>query len=229
MTAEVYYHTIMKPEIKLFHSEVMEKLNTNEEVKKLYCGWKVWFSPIIDEPEILFIGINPGQGEGGDLTLEPDGELQYIYDKSNWPLKNDTLEVFKELEDIVDLGNCIKTNYYYLATKDSSTDNFEPLTKFLGREKGNNGLGDRFFKNSKKWTRQILNIIKPKLIICEGKQAFNLVTEYALEIKMETNGDDVYTTYNKTLGTNILGYNREWKRAGIKNKSLLKEKIRELI
>ena len=225
MTAETYYNEKMKPEIQLFHNEVMEKLNTNEEILKLYCGWKVWFSQIIDEPQILFIGINPGGGEGGDLTLEPDGELQYIYDNTNWPLNNDTKKVFHKLKDVVDLSNCIKTNYYYLATK--SPKDIEKIADFLGRNKDNSGLGDRFFKNSKGWTRQILEIIKPKLIVCEGKSAFDLITQYALESKVERNREDVYSTYNEILKTNILYFKRGLG-GRILNKDLLVEKLREL-
>lgn len=225
MTAETYYQENMKPEIKQFHNEVMGKLNTNEEILKLYCGWKVWFSQIIDEPQILFIGINPGGGEGGDLTLEPDGELQYIYDKANWPLKNDTINVFNDLRDIVDLSNCIKTNYYYLATK--SPKDIEKIGDFLGRNKDNSGLGDRFFKNSKKWTRQILEIIKPKLLVCEGKSAFDFLIQHALESRVETNGKNVFSSYNEIIKTNILYYKRR-KGGGIIDKDLLIKKLREL-
>jgi len=129
----------------------------------------------------------------------------------------------------VDLSNCIKTNYYYIATKDTSKKNFNTLIDFLGREKDMSGLGDRFYANSKKWTQQTLNIIKPKLIICEGKQAFNLVTNCALALKPEIDGKDVFLIYSEDLGINILGYKRKQFSGGIVDPILLKEKIREII
>ncbi|MDQ2720669.1 MAG: hypothetical protein M3Z26_13050 [Bacteroidota bacterium] len=229
MTAEDYYHKKMKPEIKSFHDEMMEKLNTNEEMKKVYWGWKVWFSQIIDEPEILFIGINP-RDEGGELTLDPDGELQYINDENiKWPLNRDTRQVFKEVlekENLVDLANCIKTNYYYLATE--SPKDIETIADFLGRKNDKSALGDRFFENSKKWTRQILEIIKPKLIVCEGKSAFDLLIQHPLESKKIIREEDVYYYYNEILKTNILYYKR-LKGGGILNKDLLIEKLREVL
>ena len=229
--AETFYENTMLPEIKKFQEEIFSKVDTApENIKQLYFGWKVWFSPIIDEPEVLFIGINPGGGEGGEVTLGTDGILQYCYDESKKSgLIYDTKNIFKELEDKVDLSNCIKTNYYYIATKDVSKKYFNNLIDFLGREKDKSGLGDRFYENSKKWTQQILNIIKPKLIICEGKQAFDLVTKYALELRPEIDGKEVFSTYCNTLGINILGYKRKRGRGGILSPTLLKEKILELI
>ncbi len=228
MTAETYYNEIMKPEIELFHTEMMEKLNSDEQIKKLYTGWKVWFSPILINPEILFIGINPGGGEGGDLTLEPDGILQYIFDESaGFNLKDDINEVFneKELFDLVDLAYCVKTNYYYLATKNS--DEIKKIGDFLGREKDKSGLGDKFFQNSKKWSNQILDIIKPNLIICEGKTAFILLTQFALELKkIETNGQDVFTFYCEKLNATIIMFER-LRSGAIKNKAMLKKVLIE--
>ena len=220
MTAETYYKEKMLPEIAAFHQEIMQKMNSTEEIEALYFGWRVWFSQISDNPEILFIGINPGSGEDGNDDFEPDGELQYINDESKrFHLKNDTTEVFKDIAKF-DLQNCVKTNYYYLATE--SPKDIETITTFLGRQADQKGLGDKFYYNAKKWTSEIINIVKPQLIICEGVKAFDDVTKYVLGLKINRfKSDDVVKIYYKQLGINIIGYKRR-KGGAIVNKGLLK-------
>ena len=71
-------------------------------------------------------------------------------------------------------------------------------------------------------------MIKPKLIICEGRKAFECVTKFALEEKVEINHSDVYYYSSEKLKTNILGFSRKLG-GGIKDKELLKSKIKELI
>ncbi|MEI9958495.1 MAG: hypothetical protein WDM90_19810 [Ferruginibacter sp.] len=133
--SEEFYLQKILPEILLLHRQVVDKLEESPQFKSFYNGWKVWFSPIIDNPKILFIGINPGGVEGDEPDVEPDGQLQYIYDESKtWYLKNDTLEVFYDnrISNKIDLEDCVKTNYYYLATKNFD-GNFYKLVDFLGR------------------------------------------------------------------------------------------------
>lgn len=229
MTAEQSYNQNLLEEIKLLQKEIEEKIQQSDEMTKIYKGWKVWFSPIIENTPIMFIGINPGSGEDGNVNFEPDGVLQYTYDTSRWPLKNDTIEVFNDsfLKDKVDLEDCVKINYYYLATE--NIKKFYPLIDFLGRQEDFKGLGDIFLSKSKIWTKQIIKIIKPQVIICEGATAFDLVNKYALNSDVNKISEDAFCYYNSDLNINIVGYKRTHPNGGIKNKKLLIETLRSIL
>ena len=41
-------------------------IGNNDEITNLLLGWKIFYSPIIINPKILFIGINPGGGDPGE-------------------------------------------------------------------------------------------------------------------------------------------------------------------
>lgn len=215
----------------MLQRRIVDKLDEGPMFKRFYTGWKVWFSPVLDNPKILFIGINPGGVEGVEADVEPDGQLQYIYDESpTWYLKNDTLKVFydKRISNRIDLEDCVKTNYYYLATRKFNS-NFYKLVEFLGRQSDKQGLGDIFLEKSKLWTQQLIQVLKPKIIICEGVTAFDLVTEYALNNKIPRSNEDVFTIYDKKHDVQIVGYRRSSPQAGIKNKELLIDCLNHLL
>ena len=227
LTTNQLYTEKIRPEIEVIQPLITKRISDSPRFQSLYSGWKVWFSSIIDKPHILFLGINPGPGEGGVIDFEPDGQLQYIYDQSsNWHLKNDTIEIINHprVGEKVDLDNCVKTNYYYLGTNNFDAKFYE-LIAFLGRQKDNEGLGDLFLRKSKLWTQQLILTMKPRLIICEGAEAFKLLTKYALEEEVNETKSDVITYRSKKLGINVIGYSRKWKTAGIKNKELLIEHL----
>lgn len=229
--SEEFYYQKVLPEILLLHRQVVDKLKESPLFESVYNGWKVWFSPIIDNPKILFIGINPGGVEGDEPDVEPDGQLQYIYDESKtWYLKNDTLEVFYDtrISNKIDLEDCVKTNYYYLATRNFD-DNFYKLIDFLGRQSDKQGLGDIFLEKSKLWTKQLIEVLRPKIIVCEGVTAFDLVTEYALDNKISRSDEDVLTFKDLKHDIHIVGYRRSSPQAGIKNKQLLIDCLENLL
>lgn len=223
MTALQFYTQEIRPEIEILQPLIVDRLRANSDIYSWYTGWKVWYSPVLDNPHVLFIGINPGPGENGSADLEPDGQLQYIYDQSpHWALKNDTLEVFDDAKIAakVDLEDCVKTNYYYLGTKNFDSKFYE-LTMFLGNQGDRKGLGDIFLEKSKNWTRKLVYAMKPKLIICEGAAVFELLLKYALEENPNRTMGDVFLHQSKNLGIDIIGYKRQYGRAGIQNKELL--------
>lgn len=229
--SENFYYQQLLPEINFIQRQVVTKLEEYPELKKCYNGWKVWFSPIIDNPKILFIGINPNNVEEDEADVEPDGQLQYIYDEcTTWGLKNDTLDVFydERISCKIDLDDCVKTNYYYLATTNYPGD-FYKLVNCLGRQHDKQGLGDIFLEKSKVWTRRMIQIMKPKIIICEGVSAFDLVTEYALERRVSREDSDVFTYFDERQQAYVIGYRRSHPQAGIKNKELLIEHIARLL
>ena len=61
---------------------VKEKLDKNEQSKSLYHGFYIWDSKFIEEPEIMFIGINPGNGnpfnDRSKIEVKPCFQMSYL-------------------------------------------------------------------------------------------------------------------------------------------------------
>jgi hypothetical protein len=213
----------MKVEIENLYTRALSGINSEPFIKTLFKGWKVFYSPLIFRPKVLFIGINPGNGEEGvyDCEHSDKGELEYLH--YDYTLAEESIKAFKMAERFEALYHSTKTNYYYLATK-KAKDIFE-ITDFLGRA-SQNDLGEMILVNARKWTKQMIEIMEPQLIICEGSDAYKNVTDLFQEgIKMK---DDVEHIYIDEIQANIIGYKRiSYSR--IKDKEMLAEKLSILI
>lgn len=70
-----------------WHSKLEGLYKTDDNVNKLYRGIDIWFSPIIERPEIMFLGINPGAGyfKNNNNTLvhriQPREKPEYVDDE----------------------------------------------------------------------------------------------------------------------------------------------------
>jgi len=191
----------LKTEIEKLYLEVYKAVDNEPTIKTLLKGWKVLYSPLIYKPDVMFIGINPGPGEEGvfDCDYEGKGELEYLY--SDYDLANETKSVFEMVNKYDLLYNAVKTNFYYVAT--SKADDIFKITDFLGRG-DDTKLGEQLLKYSWSWTKQLIEIIEPKLIICEGADAFRNVTDLFIgAIKMNENVESIYID---EIQANIIGY-----------------------
>lgn len=218
-----FSYKIIKSEIDDLYIKAFSAVTNKPILKSLFKGWKVFFSPLLFKPNVLFIGINPGNGEEGvyDSEYSDKGELEYLH--SNYVLAEETKIVFEMAGRFEALYNSSKTNYYYLATT-SAMEIFK-ITDFLGRG-SEIDLGERLIVNARKWTKQLIEIMEPEVIICEGSQAYANVTDLFQEsIKMEK---DVEHVYVDEIGANIIGYKRiSYSR--IKDKVMLADRIKALI
>jgi len=217
------YNKSLKPEISAFIKEVNEKLKENLEIKEYCKGWRVFYSPLIKNPDIMFIGINPGNGQEGVEHVEDDIEkLEYLeywcektkkYVESVYPLARETKKVFNLAQKAKLLETAVKTNFFFIST--SQEKDIYKITTFLGRDKGQ--LGERVFDNASKWTKELIELIQPKIIICEGKIAYQNVTELYSEFG-ESQDWENECAYVKIPNHNLLiiGYARYQSR--IKNK-----------
>ena len=127
----------------------------------------------------MFIGINPNNvpedidyfGSSAleidelKVQLEPDEDIRYNSD-TNWSLSVFTREAFQNAK--IPIPNNVKINYYYLGTKDLTTLNNLSKEEFIG-----NDLKMELDFQSAKWTKKVIELINPKVIICEGSKAFN--------------------------------------------------------
>ena len=50
----------LKKDVKSFAKKIVKIAKTDEKVRDLYKGTKIFFSPVVKNPKFMFLGINPG-------------------------------------------------------------------------------------------------------------------------------------------------------------------------
>jgi len=210
-------------EIKLEVEEFLTKFENDESqsiaFKKYFRGIQILFTPLIHKPKFMFIGINPGAGyynyEGNKTKyvkrLSPMQNTEYI--GQEYRLAKETRKLFERAKiEKIYLQNSVKTNYYFLATK-----NTNELTKLLNSLQNYN-----IERKSEKWIHKLTEIIEPEFIICEGKSIFEKFTK----TKVSENDDVYYTEIGKLK---VIGYKRKFSNIVNKGKvaKLLEEKLSE--
>ncbi|MBD5407300.1 MAG: hypothetical protein HDR56_06765 [Treponema sp.] len=185
-------------EVKEFADRLIQKAEEDEELGKLYKGTQIFFSPVVKNPQILFLGINPGSGYFNNVhkpvyKFEPQEQMEYVSEE--YALSDDWKYVFgygcykdrPEKENLHRpdiLENACKTNCFFFATKDSA--DLKKLIRLSGKY-----FGAELVEKSKDWTRRIVRFLEPEIIICEGKLAFEYFENFFRpEVEIVDNGDD---------------------------------------
>ena len=179
-------------------TELDQKLTTlyqtDETIRDLYRGIFVWLSSVIENPEIMFLGINPGAGFYNNNnhtlahSLKPLEVNEYVDPKQDYQLKWEWQYVFGDrgLNRMDLLEKSVKTNFCYLAT-----ENEKKLEKLFTQIRGKLDITPyEVFGN---WTRQVVKEINPKLLICEGAKALEWMSRWSFkdEYKSELKNDDM--------------------------------------
>ncbi|GAB1431638.1 hypothetical protein MASR2M29_02630 [Spirochaetota bacterium] len=157
-------------EFKPFYENLKESI-TGTESQNLVTSCAIAYSPLIYQPEFLFIGWNPN----GWLSenLEPLDEFEYISmedcNDSGNSLSRQTREMFKKTKYFSQFSKAMKTNIFYYGTR--STSDFQHITTILN-EHGINPYAFAF-----NWTQRLVHLIQPKVIFCEGKMVHNILAK----------------------------------------------------
>lgn len=173
-------------EVNEINQKLLELYKTDETIKNLYRGVRIWYSPIIEKPKIMFLGINPGAGYYRNTglpenDLKPMEKMIYADPYHDFTLKWEWDYVFGEQglnrKDL--LENSVKSNFCYFIT-DGSKQLIELLKQIEMK------LGVSPYKLCGDWTKKLVLAIKPKILICEGKEAFDLFKNWSFrnEIKI---------------------------------------------
>jgi hypothetical protein len=223
-----------KKEVKNYNSNFNQLLESNSNFKDLYYGFEVIDGKIIDNPSILFIGINPGKGNGkyGKDILETN-QVSYldIFDenyKDDYPnryhLAEKTIKFFRligwsdsKIKEIFAKG-VVKTNFYHLAT-----ENITDLKKVLN----DIDQSDDYFKKSAEFSIQLINILQPKVIILEGKSVFNNIVKECY-CKNVWNDKGFGYHFDEENNSHILGYSRG-RDFSNDHRSFFIEKLKEIL
>ena len=209
------YNQLMK-EVAEF-KEALEHSSIYPKVRDKYKGFQILFSPLQSQPDFMFVGINPGAGFFNSTRelanrLVPEENMEYV--NSNYALARETKKLF-ELMGLTngDLSRAVKTNFYFLATENERDLN--EIINFLDPMD--------FEKKSKDWNKRLIQMIQPKIIICEGKSAYTKVLQHD-NLKQNWDGDVAYTNWN---GIHVVGYKRRF--SNIRGKEELSRTIMDII
>lgn len=200
-----------KKEVLEYNQELNDQLKNNEIAKDLYYGFDVIDGKLIDSPEVLIIGINPGQGSGDrhhTVIMESDrlSYLDVFNDVDDWyryHLAEKTLRLFSMAdwsdERIIDLleNKAVKTNFYHIIT--NNADGIKKTLNCLG-----NKMYGEYFKKSAYFSIGLIRLFKPKLVILEGKKVFDNILGECYERYDLWNEHKFAYHYDEEIGTHYL-------------------------
>ena len=190
----------LKKEVETYYEEIQSDVIIKSKIDKYYKGIQILFSPLFIRPKVMFIGINPGSGFFNTnkklvKRFSPLENSEYL--NGEYRLAQQTRKLF-DIAGLTseDLKNSVKSNCFFFATR-----NEKELHQFLSHLKPT-----KVYNKSEKWIDELVNLIKPKIIICEGKSAFSrFVKNKDCEIK--DNENVLYTEWNDMK---IIGYKRNF-------------------
>ena len=221
-----------KEEVEKYNAALSTILDEKSNHKDLYYGFEVIDGKLIENPEILFIGINPGRGnEERDRNVFATDNISYLdkYDDAyrvdypkRYHLAEKTIKFFElagwndaKIKEVFSV-KVVKTNFYHLATL-NRTD-LEKVLQDVNRSK-------EYFSKSAEFSIKLINILKPKVIILEGKTVFDFIVEECYEEKVWNDKDFGYF-FDQPNQSHILGYNRN---ISNENREYFVKKLKEVL
>lgn len=225
------YDGRIRPEIEALFAEVAAAVEANPAVQPLFKGWRVFFGPVIAQPKVLLIGINPGNGQAGIQDADFWGsDWEFEYTQYNYPLARETREMFAAagLADVL-ATTTVKTNYCFLST--TKATELEQLTDGLGRTAdGQEDLGARVYRKSDEWTLRLIGLLNPQTVVCEGKIAYDWVRRlfpaHSPDERWDKGQPCGYAAFPEQ-GLTLVGYSRSL--IGIVNKPAAADLLRRLV
>ena len=176
----------LKKEVKIVHNLIKEIAKQNEEIDNKFAGTQIMFSQLEaldkNKPKILLLGINPGWGywqKNNVIVGKFDEQKELEYKDGEYDLAKNIKSFFIDYCKMEDLfkTNVLKSNFFYFATENFSEykaltkklleiEEFKNCANSILKQKEKNPL----FCLAKRWTKALIeDIIKPDIIICDGK------------------------------------------------------------
>lgn len=150
-----------------FNKQVYEKWKAISERNIIIKtnGFATFYSPVYYNPDILIFGFNPaGDFKKDNYNFNPN---EAIIIPENHDYLTEDYEIARKMRDLFCynkgmLEKSVKTNFYYFRTKSAvelkSMNCFKEIEEFCRIK-----------------TIEIIEILKPKIIICEGIETFDLI------------------------------------------------------
>jgi hypothetical protein len=189
----------LKQKVSVFIEEFNDKTKNDKVIDDLLCGWRILYSDIKEQCDVLLIGINPGSGEeigARNYELDALDKLEYIDDSRN---KYGLSYLVNRIFEIMDAKSILVNSTMKTNTKFYATYGVDELSEF------ENHLADNYkelyvelMENNKVWLKELVKIIQPKIIIAEGKAAFQYLDD---EIYTNENNDwHILLKWNNVAG-----------------------------
>jgi hypothetical protein len=174
----------LQNEVQSINAKILDLCKTNREIEALYKGCQIYFSPLIKNPGLMLIGINPGAGY---YKYHNNQIVQKFCPLEKYAEDYDLAQevkygVFRHLDKIDIFAHTVKTNAFFFATK-----NAKDLKLFLKKLPEN--FRAELKQKSAEWIKTIIRYVAPKIILCEGHGAFDYVKSFY--------GDEMVVTQNK--------------------------------
>ncbi|RKS53789.1 hypothetical protein BC962_2045 [Gillisia mitskevichiae] len=213
-------YSAITEEIKKYHSLILKECENNPRINEIYKGCQILYSPLLERPEFLLIGFNPGGGHHkwhGKIVeqFDPMTALEYYLNKHSLGEQTKTLFTMAGKEDEL-RNSTVKFNFYPWAT--NNVADFNELMRLLPKN-----LRSKLFALGRVWTKTIIEIVKPSTIICEGFKAFDEV-QILFPEKLKIIKEENLRSFQDTRGIKVLAYKRN--QGSIVNKQNMSEHIK---
>lgn len=219
MSLENRYNSI-KNDIASVRNRIIEVIEPTSVEYGLFKGYSAWLSELTYEPSYLFIGFNletnfyRGRAIKYKVKDLDSSDVSKCYEY-RVVFAKDTKVVFKKANKFTDLKKSVKIGINLLVTS-----NQKDLFHLEGI------LQDKYNINipvkTQEWITQLIELIDPKCIICEGAYPARKIAEY-FDVELVWQNDLCkYTIGSKT---SVIGYKRIFSK--IINKNGLVELVRK--
>jgi uracil-DNA glycosylase len=164
--------TTLQNEVKAINDKIIALCEQNPELKALYKGCQIYFSPLVKNPDLMLIGINPGSGYFKN-NGKPVQKFEPVdnYNEGGILFEEFKYGIFRKLNKETVFESSFITNAYFFAT-DTKND-LEVFLKLLPED-----FRIEVKQQSVKWLKQIVSNVSPKLILCEGHTAFDYLKRF---------------------------------------------------
>ena len=174
-------YEVFKTEVAEVRDHVRRNLISGTREEELYKGTMILYSELIYNPDFMFLGINPGAGYFNATgikyrleELDADDEFEYVaagkygYD---YALARQTRAAFEHTKYKESLLRAVKSNLFYTATS-NQREMFELFDLLV------NKFNVNYYEKSVMWTKRLISLINPRVIICEGKWVVEQLSRY---------------------------------------------------
>jgi hypothetical protein len=164
----------MQDGVKALHDKILDESHKNQVVNDLYGGCEIYFSPFIENPDVMLLGINPGSGFKNENGI-PVASFVPPEQHGKTNLIGDLEGCFNRLGNKNIINNTFVTNVYFFSTY--GTESFNQFLAALPKD-----LKDELIDNSKIWVKELIIISSPKIIVCAGSAAFDCLRNHKSEM-----------------------------------------------
>ena len=157
---EYYFHMMLK-----FHGKILMETLKNEKLKTVYKGYQISYTDLKIDPDVLFIGFNSSVHYLKTNLNQFVEDFKPIEEHELNILSEEVLICFREAGKNVILDNTVAISCCFFTTNSN-----EELKVFMDNLPEH--LREIVQVMSIIWTRNLINFINPKIIICLGNESF---------------------------------------------------------